>query len=533
MKKIAIALLGLSGSLASLHAQQSYTYELEKYATKASSYDDIRTDTRTDIENTFVYQVRHHSALFDWLVNGLSADYSFLKRNEKGLVSVTMDLRNNQGENLFYNGKDRIAGEVLAGSHFTLKNKGTLFGMASYQQRKIEDMRFNYSTHPEDYVPYLAGDSISEGDTHQEVYTIKGGYSKQMDHFHFGVDAMYEGIAEHRSTNPKYSNYSYWLRLGLNAAWTKGKHIFSVRAYPELNQQSISANTFLNSTKFFQFYGFGLWNRRETVGSLSYARVQRIWGGGGDLLYLYNGDWKYSAQLIYNYRRLTTEEVNLKNLFSGNKHYLREQVSAFKTVGEHTFYTQLSAMQEFMSGKENVYENQSQSQEQNLFDYVLVGNNQFYHRKYMNADWKGKMVFNVAAQQAIHVLAGVGYAYRDETYDVPFIELKSSNILPTVAVGYQRHRDKYALECNLSATFQCNIDKSFDYATYTENVFTRAQAYVPHLLQTENNQQVKADILFSHVIGKKYELGIRSTFAHVHSDNRKDTYFTTGVNFMF
>lgn len=533
MKKIAICLLGLSGSLVTLNAQQSYTYELEKYATKETSYDDCRTDSRLDIENSMAYQVRHHAALFDWLVNDNLSAFSYLKRDQRGVVSLSMDLHNNQGENLFYEGKDRITGEVLAGSHFSLKNKGTLFGMASYKQRKIEDMKFNYATHPEDYVPYLVGDSLTEGDTHQEIYTIKGGYSRQLGDFHFGVDAMYEGIAEHRSTNPKYSNYSYWLRLGLNTAWTKGKHIFSVRVYPELNSQSVSANTYLNSTKFFQFYGFGQWNRRETVGGLSYGRVQRIWGGGGDFLYMYSGDWKCSAQLVYNYRRLTTEERNFKNLFSGNKHYLREQLAASKSLGSHTLYLQLSALQQFMSGKENVYENQIQDEEQKLFDYVLVGNNQFYHRKFMNVDMKGKMVFQAAGENFFHLLGGVAYTHQNETYDLPYCNIQASNILPVVCLGYQKHHDNYAFECNVSGTLQLNLDKTFNYATYTENIFTRAQAYVPFILQSEDNQQLKADVLFSHVIGKKYELGVRSTFAYVNSDYRKDCYFTTGVNFLF
>lgn len=528
-----IILLGLASSSVLLHAQQSETYELDKYSTRANSYDDFRTDGRFDIENTMAYQVRHTTALIDGLTNGLSSDFSFLQRKDRGVVSISMALQNNQGEHLFYNGADRINGEALAGGRFTLKNKGTLFGMASYQQRRIEDIRFSYSTHPEDYLPYTVGDSLNRGDTNQEIYTIQGGYSKRFGNFHFGTDAMYEGIAERRTTNPKYANYSYWLRLGLNAAWTKGRHLFGVRAYPELNQQSATANAMVNSTKFFQFYGFGQWNRRETTGSLSYAREQRLWGGGGELLYVYGGKWHVSSQLVYNYRRLSTEERNFKNLFAGDKHYLRVQLAANRDLGKHSLYMQLSALGQSMESKENVYENQIQNEEQHLFDYVLVGANRFYHRKNMNADLRAKMIFNLPAENSIHVLAGLGLDHYKETYDMPFINIKSMNVVPEVALGYQKHHDSYALECNVSAAFQCNMDKTFNYVTYQENIFTRAQAYVPYLLRTEANTQLKANLLFSHRIGKGYELGFRSTFAYVNSDYRKDTFFTAGVNFLF
>ena len=533
MKKAAIVLLGLYGGLCSLHAQQSYTYEYDKYATKESSYDDCRTDGRTDIENTLAYQLKHHTALYDWRANGLSDAFTPLRRDEKGVVTVGMNTLSYSGENLFYQGKDRISGEVLAGSHFTLKDKGTLFGMASYRQRRIEDMRFNYTTHPEDYVPYLVGDTLTKGDTHQEIYTIQGGYSKHYNRFHFAVDALYEGIAEHRTTNPKYSNYSYWLRLGLNAAWTSGRHLVSLRVYPELNSQSVSVSTFLNSTKYFLLYGFGQWNRRETLGSQSYGRTQRIWGGGGDLLYVYSGDWRCSAQLVYNYRRLTTEEYNFKNLFASNKHYLREQLSVSKPLGRHALYLQASALQQLADGRENVYENQMIDEEQKLFDYILVGNNQFYHRKQYGADFRGKLVFNLPERHALHVLAGVGYTAREETYDVPFIQIKSANLLPLVGLGYGLHRDRYGLECNVSAALQRNLSGTFDYATYQEHIFTRAQALVPYLLDTEDHAQLKADLLYSHAIGKDFALGVRSTFAYLDSDYRKACAFTAGVNFMF
>lgn len=533
MKKTAIILLGLCAGLSSLHAQQSYTYEVQKYATQESSYDDCRTDRHTDIENTMSYQLRHHTALYDWRVKGLSAPFSSLRRDERGVVTVSMNQLNRSGEHLFYEGADRISGEVVAGSHFTLKNMGTLFGKASYRQRLIEDMRFNYATHPEDYVPYLVGDSLTRGDTHQEIYTIEGGYSKQFKKFHFGVDALYEGIAEHRTTNPKYSNYSYWLRFGLNAAWNSGPHLVSLRVYPEHNSQSVSASTFVQSTKYFLLYGFGQWNHRETVGGLSYGRVQRIWGGGGDLLYVYGGDWKCSAQLVYNYRRMTTEEYSFKNLFASNRHYLREQISLSKDLGRHTLYLQASAMQQKADGKENVYENQKVSDDQNLFDYILVGHNSFYNRKHYGADFRGKMVFNLPERHALHVLAGVGYVADEETYDMPHIRIESASLLPMAGIGYQRHHSRYAVECNVTAAMQRNLSGTYDYATSKNDIFTRAQAYVPYLLKTEDNTQISADFLFSHVLAKKFGLGFRGTFAYLNSDHRRQFAYNLGMNFMF
>ena len=532
MKRITI-LLFLIACTGAMQAQQSYTYELDKYATQESSFDDCRPDQRTDLENTFVYQVRHHAALFDWLVNDTTSTYAYLKRRELGVVSLGMKMRRHQGDYLFYDGRNRIAGELLAGSHFSLKGNGTLFGMASYQQRNTDDIWLNYATHPEDYAPYFVGDSLTTGDTHQEIYTVKGGYSRQLGSYHLGVDALYEGIAEHRSTNPRYANYSYWLRLAFNSAWTKGRNLISVRAYPELNRQSISASTFLNSTKYFQFYGFGQWNRRETTGSGAYARNQQIWGGGAELLYVYSGAWKWSAQLVYNYRKITTEEHNFKNLFEAPTHTWRGQVSAIRPIGPHAFYMQLSAFAQRSQGKENVYENQIQDEEQKLFDYILVGHNSFYHRRHTGIDWRGKMRWDAGNHHSLHLMAGVGYTNRDERYDMPYIHTNSQNLLPTVSVGYHKHHPRYTLECNTSAQFQCNVDNTFRYDTFQDNIFTQAIAVTPHHLQSANSQALQADVFYAHSIGKRYSLGVKGAVGYLHSDYQKQLQVEVGVKFLF
>ncbi|HEY9550817.1 MAG TPA: hypothetical protein VIQ97_00900, partial [Prevotella sp.] len=197
-----------------LWAQTDLEYNLNKYALTESSLDDATNRCNTDIENTPVYGMRHSGALVDRLLQQTDTNrFATYRRNERQVLKFTFNNSNNVGDYLHYNGRRLTDGTILAGGQLSLDRAGTLYGMAAYSMRNRYDVYYNYATHPEDYAPYLVGDTIAAGIMRQEIYTVKGGYSVPLGGWQWGIDAMYEGMAQAKTTEPRHSNYSYWLRL--------------------------------------------------------------------------------------------------------------------------------------------------------------------------------------------------------------------------------------------------------------------------------------------------------------------------------
>lgn len=514
-------------------AQTHLEYSLHKYAVAESSLDDALHRSNTDIENTPVYSMRHSGALVDWLLQktdtGCFASY---RRNERQVLTLTFNNRNTTGDYLHYNGRRLTDGSLLAGGHLSLPHAGTLYGMAAYSMRNRKGVYYNYATHPEDYAPYFVGDTIATGTMRQEIYTVKGGYSLSLGKWQWGIDAMYEGMAQAKTTEPRHANYAYWLRLGLSAAKVMGRHVAALRLYPELNRQSISASGLLDAVRYFQFYGFGQWNRRESQGNISYGRTQKITGAGVDLQYHYAGAWNIMARVAYNYRHMYTEESSFKNLFMANSHHLSEQIMASRQFTNTELHLQITAIQDFKTGKENIYENRLQDEVQRLYDYVLVGTNQLYTHHRHEIDAHAKLIYHISPHQAWHLLAACSYFDGCERYKSPDIKIANTTLMPILMAGYRYARDRHQIETDASAAIQMGLGSTYR-LDITPDRFTLAQAFIPYELRGENSQQLLARVAYAYELSSKHTVGARLKAHYQNSDYRKVYTLQAGIFFTF
>ncbi|WP_313261098.1 DUF6850 family outer membrane beta-barrel protein [Sphingobacterium sp.] len=94
----------------------------------------------------------------------------------------------------------------------------TLWGEASYESKKIQDLKFNETSDFEVVFPYLTADSVG-GDLNSEMYQFSGGMAKEIGKWVIGGEAGYRANLSHRKVDPRPENNSSNLHVGLGASY--------------------------------------------------------------------------------------------------------------------------------------------------------------------------------------------------------------------------------------------------------------------------------------------------------------------------
>lgn len=94
----------------------------------------------------------------------------------------------------------------------------TLWGKAKYENKKIQDLKFNENSDFEVVFPYFTADSVG-GDLNSERYQFSGGIAKEIGKWIIGGEAGYKANLSHRKVDPRPENNSSTLQLGVGASY--------------------------------------------------------------------------------------------------------------------------------------------------------------------------------------------------------------------------------------------------------------------------------------------------------------------------
>lgn len=474
-----------------------------------------------DIEHTVSYAVRSNTALLDRILNDSVWAAVQGGATERNVVSGSFANDNTIGQYIHYDGRRKTFGQLLAAGERSMAGRGTLYGMACYRNGNRKDVSLNYAVHPEDYAPYLVSDTLGVSTFRQETYVVQAGYSRGVGPMEVGVDIYYEGVAQSRTHDPRHSNYSHLMRLGLSAGRVWAHQAVSLRIAPEWNRQAISSTSLQDGVRYFDFYGFGLWNHRETQTAITYGRVQTLRGLMADAAWLYDGAWQWSANVGYHLRRMNTEEgSSYKNLFASTTHILRQQLHVSHRVDDWQVYMQLTAIQGWRRGEECVYEQQIQDAEQGLYDYVKVATNRLYTYKWMNGDVRVKVLHHISPMASIGLLTAVVYDHSKEGYKVPSMYIDLRTLRSMLATEYKQRRGTLQLELLAYAGMQQGWDCRYSIVGVTNTIQT-TMAFIPYQLRGENHQLMGGSIAWGHDLTPNFTLGLRLRADRLHSDYRK------------
>lgn len=513
--------------------QSGLEYDLKKYATSSQTVVDERRWHNNDLENSRLYVARSMVSLVDYMMGRAdSSAFDGLHRPEHNVLAASFDNVNAAGRFIHYDGKRQTFGRLLAGGELHTERSGTLFGMAAYQRGEMTRTSLNYATHPEDYAPYFVADTLGQSAVNREIYTVYGGYSLALGGWQWGLEARYEGIAQARRQNPRHSNYTHSVGVGLGMSRVWQRNIVALTLRPEWSRQSIAAKSLLDGVRFMDFYGFGLWNRRESQGAVSYGRQQTLHGIGADMAWMHDGLWAWTLAAGWKYRSMNSEEANFKELFGSHTHHFHQQLIVERRFDKCFWLFQFSAKEYARSGSEHIYEQQVQHADEGLFDYVKVGTNQLYHSSGVSMDLRSKVISPVRLQSSVAMMAAVGWKRDEERYDSPQMKVANQTLTMSLGVEYKWQRGHFAWETGLNAGMQSGWNNSYN-VTATTDAVQEAMAYTPYLLRGESRQTLEGRLVGLRKLSDKLAVGGFVKGGYLNSDYREMVNIRTGLFLRF
>lgn len=501
----------------SIRAQETLRYNLSKYATAQGSYGDLPlTVAPEDV-------VRHVMRRYPSLVARCTVTDSLAGSSPNLLAAEYLNIKTT-GPYLHYNGNHTVIARLKAIGEMPVKGMGTLYGRIVYDREKQSNTYQNYAIYPEDYAPYLVYDTISVGNFKHERYLVEVGVSIPCGATHYGISGFYEGIASAQETQPRRSVYTSWFKLGLSVSHRLPEWLLAAKVSPEINRQAIGVSSVLQTYKFLQSYGFGLYNKRESTSGYTYRRQAKILGIGTEVMIQRPADdnkgWNLLFHLSHNYRWMQAEEVSYKNLYASRTQHLTHTLTVSKGLeGGKQLYFLLQGTERFRSGIENIYENRLMDASQNLYDYVMIGKNQLYKNKQYTESFTVKTLWNMHQKHAVGMSAGIEIDGSEETYVLPQLTLNHLSAIPSISMSYQHHAKKDIIDLNLWFKIRRLLHDTYP-QTLTNTITVQAQTAIPHLIRTENNWCLGASLIYAHQLSVGKSIGCKFNFSYL---RRTDT----------
>lgn len=511
-------------------AQTDLNYNLRKYAASANALVYGQHLQSMDLENHPTYMVRSTGALVDWLLNDSSQIAGQLRRQERSVLSMGADNNNTAGHYIHHEGHRQTFGEVLAGGELRIKNIGTLYGKAIYRNGHKRGTHLNYAVHPEDYAPYLVSDTLGKRNMNQEIYTVMSGFSFPFKSCHLGVEVSYEGIAQAGRTDPKHANYAHTMSISLSGAKAWNRNAVAVRFAPEWSLQTISAKSIQDGISFFEFYGFGLWNRKESKGAITYGRTQTLRGFFTGADWFHAARWHWAASAGYRLRLMNAEVGAFKNLFSSETNQLQQQLLVGRRFHVWELLFRAEAIENMRKGEEHVYEQQFQNQE--LYDYVKVGTNRLYNHDWYTGDFKTKLIYHLSSASAIGLIGGTTWEYGKESYKTPAMKVENGRLTTLLGVDYKVRTAKSQVEIEAYARQGKGRGNRYNLLEESTEV-QKSIAFIPYLLKGEDHRIVGVSAAYAREVAPRCTLGARLAVSSLKSDYRRVTTCQAAVFMLF
>lgn len=240
-----------------------------------------------------------------------------------------------------------------------MKNKGVMWGEASYLNTKANDVRWNETADIEWIYPYLMADTVG-GYLKEEAYHFKAGYGQQAGAWNFGGEMGYSSSLSFRAIDPRPRNTPthLYVKAGASRTVLGGRYHVGLSAEALKYKQSSSLEFYnpLGGVKIWQLAGVGVTYVRfdGNNSSVQYSGAQ--WGAGVQLL----PTAQQGISLAANYRKTSIKKkltaLNDLPINELNRHDFTAELSyVSKTMGAHAFALQAQTHLQSRKGQDNIF----------------------------------------------------------------------------------------------------------------------------------------------------------------------------------
>ncbi len=417
----------------------------------------------------------------------------------------------------------------------TLKNSGTLFGSAQFQNGKDRSIGWNGIRHFEDYSPYISTDSIG-GDYTYSLYGVKGGYSFSSNKFHYGVQASFAGEQAHRMTDPRAKNTTSWLNIDLGAGVVLPKSKLFVNIGYERNKQHMTMSNWRpgQQDRYFIAYGFGRYDAKESRVGFGMSRMYYINGINSDIYYSFAPSQTISLTIgsEIDYHNLRTEESSIRDLYFAKTTHLRPNIELkIDRSTDWVLYGELDYTTR--SGSENIFTQVLVDEVNHVYDFKLIDTQTNYSMN--NYEWlvQAKSLIPLSTNSELSLLVGSYGAELSQSYTTDDMQITNRWVEPHAGIGYKHTYRHSSLDISLIYSRKICGDGVYNVVPISQKVedIEFQHAFMPYAFYSNNYNGIKLKATYVYELRNDLSLGIRAEAMWRDGNRSDDVSFDKEIGF--
>ncbi len=222
---------------------------------------------------------------------------------------------------------------ISVDSYKKSNDKRSIWGSASYENRKIFSTKWNENLDYDRIAPYSIADSAG-GNTQLERYQFSGGISQKIKKWTFGLNAGYSAQLGFRNKDPRQKSTTSDLKIDLGINYQVYKN-FQAGIFAKLNKYtqntSVSFVSELGQALVYQMTGFGFSNYFFNGGSPAAIYEELGYTAGAQIFRTTENPFYITASI--------SQSDNLKSVKPTNRYFdiSKLEQSKFNVEGAHFF----------------------------------------------------------------------------------------------------------------------------------------------------------------------------------------------------
>lgn len=420
---------------------------------------------------------------------------------------------------------------LTAKSQYVIDKNNFVWGEASYNKGRREDVKWNETSDFNLLYPYVMADGRG-GDLKYEQYYFDGGYAGRFNRWTLGAALRYRALDEYRTKDPRPNNIVADLNAKLGVGYVFGRYSVDLGLYAGKYKQTNELKYFneVGASKEYHLTGLGNEFVRFSGACNNVFYKGNNFGASIELVPVNNDGFSFSI----NYNRFSFDKI-LSNL---NKLALND-LSENKLVGEAAWTGSRDGVMHY--GIKADAEYSERKGHDNLFGdatsnvYPKIGSILMYESKIMHGTLSGFYEHTVNNHFPLGAAPYVSYSSFESSHTVSGNKFKTSSyIIGTLLQGsYRNGRNLLKLSMNAEYRFADNTELNVSDDGYcSEDLFNTLAHTSRYFAENELNTRLALRYQIQ-LKNKGVSCFIETSWAHCSylEDQHADVItLTTGIN---
>ena len=394
----------------------------------------------------------------------ISSDSLFQTNERRNYVGVNYSAAALPHDFLILEGNDFNNYSLNAFGVINPKDFGTLYGSIEYARGMDKNIGWNAIRYYDIFSPFITTDSVG-GDSSWEMYSLSGGYGFNINRWTLGAEFSYKGEQAYRLTDPRIINTTSWVNLDFGVSYRFSNSIMMFNSGYERMKQYQTERYWMPGLqeRFFQTYGFGMYNDKYSRVSFGYSRMAYVqeFSLGAAYILDFDKDSRISASVRYYRSWLKTEESSIINLYKSKTNYFIPTIEYKIQKGGFNLLAMTEANIRLRTGYENIYDQVLIDPSNNIYDNRLISTRQNYNARNIEALLQIKPSYEFSTKHELSLVAGSYFFQREEEYKSKTHHLLNQWVEPHLGLGYELKASRSEFNFSMLLSKKITTDKIY------------------------------------------------------------------------